>query len=501
MKRRFASIWFRYLTTDWLAIRRSALREIPFVFAAPVHGRMLVTAANPVAEVQGISQGMVLADAKAVLPSLEVMDDRPRLAERLLKAIGLWCIRYTPVVAMDYPDGLVLDISGCAHLWGGERDYLKEIVGRIRERGYDIRMAIADTIGTAWAVARFGKVTPIIESGSQLDALLPLPPVALRLETATIERLHKLGLKSIGGFASMPRAVLRRRFGDGLLLRMGHAFGWEEEFIQPLKPIAPYEERLPSLEPIRTAKGIEIALERLLELLCKRLSGEGKGLREAILKCYRVDGRTVQIAIGTNRATANVPHIFKLFALKIAQLEPALGIELFVLEAPKVEDADPVQEALWSDTSGLEDTALAELLDRLKGRDNTCSIHRYLPDEHYWPERSIRAAASITEKPTTSWSIDRPRPTRLLPSPERIEVTAPIPDYPPMLFRYKGEVHPIKKADGPERIEREWWMDIGEHRDYYYVEDDKGRRYWLFRSGHYEDGGKKQEWFIHGFFA
>src|SRR5690606_35312193 len=147
-----------------------------------------------------------------------------------------------------------------------------------------------------------------------------------------------------------------------------------------------------------------------------------------------------------------------------------------------------------------EDRALSELIDRLKGRPGIRAIYRYLPDEHHWPERSFREASSITEKPSTLWKSDRPRPTRLLASPEPIEVTAPIPDYPPMLFRHRGEAHTIRKADGPERIEREWWMDEGEHRDYYYVEDDKGRRYWLYRSGHYGDD-RPQRWFLHGFFA
>lgn len=501
MKKRFAFIWFPHLTTDWMAIRRPEWCNVPFAFAAPVRGRMIVCAANAMAERQGVQRGMVLADAKAFLPTLEVIDERPKLSEKLLKAIGLWCIRYTPVVAMDYPDGLILNISGCAHLWGGEREYLKDIVGRLKGRGYDTRMAIADTIGAAWAVARYSTVTTIIENDRQLDALLPLPPAALRLETDTVERLGKLGLKTIGSFATMPPSVLRRRFGDGLLRRLGQAFGHEEEFIQPLKPLAPYEERLPCLEPIRTDKGIEIALQRLLETLCKRLSGEGKGLREAVLKCHRIDGKTVQIGIGTSRATANVPHIFKLFALKIPQIAPALGIELFVLEAPKVEDADPVQEMLWNDKTGLEDTEVAELLDRLKSRDASCTIYRYLPDQHYWPERSFSVASSMKEKPGIGWPTDRPRPTRLLIRPEPITVTAPIPDYPPMLFRYRGELHTIKKADGPERIEREWWVDKGEHRDYYYVEDDKGRRYWLFRSGHYEGDDSPRKWYIHGFFA
>ncbi|WP_028297539.1 Y-family DNA polymerase [Olivibacter sitiensis] len=500
MGKRFASIWFRHLTTDWVTLRKPQLRELPFVLAAPVHGRMVVMAANALAESQGISAGMVVADAKAFLPGLEVIDDRPRLAGKLLRALGLWCIRYTPVIAVDPPDGLILDISGCAHLWGGERIYLKEIVTRLRSKGYDVRMAIAPTIGTAWAVARYGKATPIVESGGEGGALVYLPPAALKLEPDVLERMHKLGMRTVGSFMEMPRSALRRRFGDQLLMRLRQALGKEEEHVVPLRPVPPYVERLPCLDPIRTATGIEIALERLLETLCRRLAGEGKGLRTAVLKCYRIDGKLVQIAIATSRATANVTHIFKLFALKIAQIEPALGIELFVLEAPKVEDADAVQEALWDSASGLEAAELAELLDRLTGKSRGCTVRRYLPDEHHWPERSIRLAASLSEKPTIPWSKARPRPTRLLPRPEPIEVTAPIPDYPPMLFRHKGEVHPIKKAEGPERIEREWWMDKGEHRDYYYVEDEKGQRYWIFRSGHYGDDHPRQ-WFLHGFFA
>ena len=222
-------------------------------------------------------------------------------------------------------------------------------------------------------------------------------------------------------------------------------------------------------------------------------------MRTAILTGYRVDGKVEKVSIGTNRATHHAEHLFKLFALKIANIEPALGIELFVLEASKVEDADPVQEKLWAGKPGLEDTTVAELLDRLAGKIGANTIHRYLPAEHYWPERSIKMAASIRDLPTTPWRTSKPRPTQLLARPEPIEVTAPIPDYPPMLFIYKGVRHPIKKADGPERIERDWWLDPGEHRDYYHVEDEEGRRYWLFRSGHYS--GQQSQWFIHGFFS
>ena len=499
MEKRFASIWFPYLTTDRHTIRQPRLRKVPFVLAAPQHGRMVITEANGAAEAQGIARGMVVADAKACFPDLEVTDAKEDLNKRLLKVLGLWCIRYTPMVAMDPPDGLILDISGCAHLWKGENYYLKDIVVKLRKRGFHVRMAIAGTIGAAWAMARFGK-NPIVDDGREIDALMPLPPAALRLEPEVVDRLHKLGLRTIGSFLHMPSSALRRRFGEGLPLRLRQALGREDEPILPLRPVPPYVERLPCLEPIRTAAGIEIAIGNLLEALCERLSGEGRGLRIATLKCHRIDGNSVQVGITTSRATASIPHLMKLFAWKIPHIEPALGIELFVLEAGKVEEVDPVQEALWGGVPGLEDTALSELIDRLKGRRGVRAVYRYLPDEHHWPERSFREASSITEKPSTLWKSDRPRPTRLLASPEPIEVTAPIPDYPPMLFRHRGEAHTIRKADGPERIEREWWMDEGEHRDYYYVEDDKGRRYWLYRSGHYGDD-RPQRWFLHGFFA
>jgi len=501
MLKRFAAIWFRHLTTDWQAIRRPELQNMPFVFAAPDHGRMMITATNSIAETHGVIPGMVAADAKAIIPSLQVIDEQPGRAAKLLKSLGEWCIRYSPIIAVDLPDGLILDVSGCTHLWGGESAYLDEIVKRLKSKGYDTRAAMADTVGTAWAISRYGQLRPVIGPGEQAAALFALPPAALRLEPLIVERLQKLGLKTISSFISMPRSALRRRFGQGLLQRLDYALGNEDEPIQPLVPLEPYMERLPCLEPIVTAAGIEIALQRLLETLCKRLQQEGKGIRTAILKAYRMDGKVEQIGIGTNRPSHHIRHLFNLFELKIATIEPALGIELFTLEAPKVEDISPLQEALWEGKPGLDDQNVAELLDRLAGKLGADTIHRYLPDEHYWPERSVKMAISILEKPTTNWRDDKPRPLMLLPCPEPIEVTAPIPDYPPMLFRYKNKVHQIKKADGPERIEAEWWLNTGEHRDYYYVEDQDGQRYWVFRLGHYSAEERANQWFLHGFFG
>ncbi len=491
-------IWFRHLTTDWLTLRQPELKQVPFVFSALERNRMTITAVNPPAEAQGIYPGMPAADAKAITTNLQILDHIPGKEARLLRQLGLWCIRYTPIAAIDLPNGLILDITGCTHLWGGERAYLKEIVTKLRASGYDARAAIADTIGAAWAIARFGKTTPITECGMQTQALLNFPPAALRLEPLTLEKLNKLGFGSIKSFLQIPRSVLRRRFGDGFLLRLGQALGLEDEIITPLVPPIPYTERLPCLEPIKTAKGIEIAIGQLLEGLCTRLRSEGKGVRKAVLKCYRVDGKMVQVGIGTNGGSCNAAHLFRLFELQISKIEPALGIELFLLEAPKVEDIDPVQEKLWSANPGLQDTALAELLDRLAGKVGINAIRRYLPVEHYWPERSIKQAISLQEVPATIWKADRPRPLRLLHRPEPIGVMALQPDYPPKFFIYKGKQHQVEKADGPERIEREWWHDKGEHRDYYVVEDSDGGRYWLFRSGHYDAA---PQWYLHGFFA
>ena len=500
MSQRFITIWFRHLKTDWFTLRQPFLKRSPFVITSPDHGRMVITAANDLAKAQGIDTGMVLADARALIPSLQVMDDKPGLSEKLLMALAEWCIRYTPSVATDPPDGLILDARGCAHLWGNETKYLKDITTRLKNSGYHVRAAMADTIGAAWAMSRYGQDPLIIGNGSQSSAILSLPPESLRIDTNISQRLRKLGLLHVRDFISMPRTTLRRRFGDTLIQRLEQSLGHQEETIVPVQPLEPYRERLPCLEPIVTSSGIEIALQRLLETICLRLQQEQKGLRIALFKAYRVDGKTETLRIGTHRPSHNIKHLFKLFEIKLSTIEPALGIELFTLEAGKIEDISPAQQKFWDPASGLDDTGLSELMDRLAGKIGTNAIYRYVPDEHYWPERSMKPGSSLTEKTNSDWRVDRPRPMQLLTKPELIEVTAPIPDYPPMNFRHKGKLHKIAKADGPERIEQEWWLQQGSHRDYYCVEDEEGLRYWLFRLGHYDEE-KTYQWFIHGFFA
>lgn len=502
MKKRYVSIWFKYLNTDWFTLRQPGLRSIPFVLRASSRGKMVVTATNQKAEQAGLSPGMALADARAIVPDLKALDDKPDLPEKLLKLLGEWCIRFTPVSAIDPPNGLMLDATGCPHLWGGENPYVEDIKNKLNARGYDVRIAMADTIGVAWGIARYGKIPLnafVVPDGRHIEVLMSLPPQALRLETEVIDKMYKLGLRQILQLKDIPRPAMRKRFGAHTLMRLDMALGQEIEALQPIVPIEPYHERLPCLEPISTATGIEIAIKKLLTALCLRLQKEQKGLRKAVFKGYRMDGKVEQVEIGTSGASNHEEHIFKLFQTKLQTIEPALGIELFTLDALKVEDHMPKAVNLWEKSGNLEDIRISELIDNLGSKVGTNAIHRYLPDEHHWPERSFRPAKSLNEKQQSSWNTEKSRPLCLLHKPQKIEVTAPIPDYPPMLFRYQGKLHQIVKADGPERLEQEWWIQQGQHRDYYRVEDEHGHRYWLFRLGHYHD--QNFQWFLHGFFA
>lgn len=500
MPKRFASIWFRHLLTDWKAIRQPGLKGRPYVFAEPDHGRMLISALTDEARKYGVNEGMTVADARVIAPDLQVFDGKPGRNIKLLTGLAEWCLRYTPLVQLDPPDGLLLDVTGCTHLKGGEKAYLQEIVSRLKTAGYDVRPAIADTIGAAWGVARCASSGLIVPEGEHRNALMALPPSALRLPIDNLLKLRNVGLHQISSFIHMPHTVLRRRFGKNMVLRMQQALGQEVEYLFPLKEPVPYTERLECLEAIKTRPAIEIALNELLERLCKRLYGEGLGVRSAMLTWYRVDGKNGNISIGTNHPSNRTQHLFKLFFIKLDTVAPGLGIELFVLDALKTEPVSDKQSELWSAKGGADNEEVAELLDRVAGRIGTANIHRYLPGEHYWPERTPQASPNLKQKPESTWRTDKPRPMQLLDKPERIEAMALTPDYPPKLFVWKGERHTIVGADGPERIEREWWLDPGEHRDYYIAEDEEGRRYWLFRSGHY-NAENNQHWYLHGFFA
>lgn len=498
MHKRYLYIHFRFLETDRMTKQRPELAGKPFLLYAEERGQMLIRAVSRRLAAEGIFPGMLVADVRAIHPSVDVFAADPDADKDLLEQLAEWCLRYSPVVALDAPHGLLLDISGCPHLWGGERSYLNKITESFQQGGYAVTTAIADTIGAAWGLARFGKSETIVQPQKQYDALLSLPPKALRLEAATLQRLNKLGFQQIQQLLCIPRSNLRRRFGESLLMRLGQALGVEHESLNPIQPTPQYEERLPCLEPICTAKGIEIAIKHLLKELCEHLNNEGVGLREAVLKAYRLDGEIEKIRIGTSRVSRNEAHLFKLFELKIQDIEPALGIELFVLEATLVEEFDEAQQALWGAGTNNK-TRIAELIDNIAGKVGEQAIHRYLPQEHHWPEESLSPTRSLEEEPDIDWPTMRPRPLHLFPNPVPIRVMVVLPDYPPMHFHYKGNLIRVVRANGPERIEQEWWRQTSLPRDYYCVEDDNGVRYWLFRLGLYNT--VKPQWFLHGLFV
>jgi protein ImuB len=252
------------------------------------------------------------------------------------------------------------------------------------------------------------------------------------------------------------------------------------------------------MEPVSSRQGIDIALKTLLEKLCTRLGKEQQGIRTAIFTCFRIDNHIQTVEIGTSSPSNNPTHLFNLFDIKLESIEPGLGFEVFVLQATTIEKVAVQPGTIWGETGGFNNSELAKFLDKVLVKLGKTAF-RYLPAEHYWPERSIKKALSLVEQPQTSWNINRPRPL-LLQHPTQVEVTAPVPDYPPMHFKYRGKLHKIVKADSTERIEPEWWLSGNEeHRDYYYVEDEEGQRYWLFRAGHY-DANKKNQWYLHGFF-
>ncbi|MDQ8003482.1 MAG: DNA polymerase Y family protein [Pedobacter sp.] len=497
MNRRYLAIWFPHLLTDQMAIRQKELKGQTYALITQERNKQMIASVSYEAKKLGLRPNMPLADARITLPSLEAFKYQPQKQQKLLKEMAEWFIRYSPHVALNPPDGLFLDITGCT-VWKTEEQHIAEISKRFEEK-YHIQLAIADTLAAAWALAHYA-TTKIAKPNEQLQALLPLPPKALQLDENILQRLAKLGFHTIDSFIHIAPSILRRRFGDEINLKIGQALGQKPEAFEPIREPHPYQERLHCLEPIQTAKGIEIAIENLLEKLCDRLKNEDVGLRKAKLNAYRLDGKLQQISIGTNQASINIKHLFKLFELKIKQIEPDLGIELFEMIVSEVEDLPKQQEALWQLQTQTDLGEIAELLDRISIKAGKNAIRRYLPQEHHWPENSIKAVTDLQQQPETAWQTHKPRPTVLLNQPEPIQVSAPIPDYPPMTFTYKNEMHRIAKADGPERIEQEWWLNEGKHRDYYYVEDEKGQRYWLFRLGHY-DSQIPAQWFIHGFFA
>lgn len=500
---------------------------------------------------------MRLADARALLPTLLIIQEDLAADRRLLEKLASWCDRYTPWVALDNTppeiasqgggqgNGLWLDITGCAHLFGsgehGEKLLFDDLTSRLQGFGFSCRAALADTPGAAWAAAHYSerREDRLLPAGGQRSALANLPVAALRLPSEVVETLHRLGLRRVGDLYPVPRAPMVQRFGNGLLMRLDQALGREEETIEPRRPAPPFRCRMAFAEPIGRPEDVAAATSRLLAALCGQLESAGMGARRIELSLHRVDGSLAHTQIGTSRANRDPNHLMRLFAEPLGQLDSGFGVELMILSAHVAQPLDHSQTAL-PDSGPMgreislnaqggdeEEKAVGELVDRLSGRLGASNVVRLMPQQSHLPERAQRrVVAHAHALPTEGalalkreWAgfatVRAMRPVRLLVEPEPIDVIAPVPDDPPMQFRWRQTNHRVTRVDGPERIANEWWRDrsdskagmsglTSEVRDYYRIETEDGQRYWVYRDGPFnapQPGGRTARWYLHGLCA
>ncbi|MGH7082253.1 MAG: DUF6504 family protein [Acetobacteraceae bacterium] len=423
--------------------------------------------------------------------------------EAALRGIAAWCLRYAPLVALDPPDGIWIDITGSAHLFGGESALLAALRARLEAAGLAARVAIADTPGAAHALARFGEKEEIIAPAGDLAALAPLPPAALGLPEDAARLARRLGITSIAALAALPRGPLARRFGAATLERLDQVLG---RAAVPISPLAPPDEpaaRLAFAEPLLSAEALAAATARLSAALCRTLERKGLGARRLDLFFERTDRIVTAIRIGTVRPSRHAGHLSKLLLQHLEEVDPGPGVEAMRLAASLAEPIAPGEtKAVFAGEAEKPD--LAMLLDRLANRFGPARLYRILPVESDVPERAVRHLPPLAPSTGKTWPPRLPRPSRLLSPPEPVSALALLPDHPPAQFVWRGRRHRLAAGDGPERIFGEWWKRDSESfavRDYFRVEDEQGRRFWLYRRG---DGADPKtgdgRWFLHGFF-
>ena len=490
--------------------------------------------------------GLPLADAQAYCPGLVVFEADPGGDAAALRRLAEWCDRWSPWTAPDGVDGIIIDVTGCAHLQRGESRLLAEAAGRLAGLGFACRAAIADTAGAAWAMARFASTSrALVAPGEAREALTELPVAALRLTTESVAGLERLGLERIGDLYRMTRESLAQRFGEEVARRLDQALGAAREPLSPLRSAPARCSRLAFAEPIATPEDVARALSCLIDELCHGLAAQGVGTRRLELACYRVDGVVERAAIGTARPSRDPRHLGRLLAERLETIDPGLGIDDMALAAPLVEELAAAQLSLarlcaqspppqpspvegegevvervaksppplrgrvrvGGEGASTDIAALALLVDRLGNRLGLANIHRLAPRESHLPERAVAILPVLDAPLKKAWPAGADRPVRLLTPPEPVEATAPVPDDPPLMFRWRRLHHRVRHADGPERIAGEWWRNPasrlagpGDIRDYYRVEDMDGRRFWLFRAGLYQPD-QPARWFVHGVFA
>ena len=505
--RRVVSLYLPTWPTDRLRRHGCAglLAEQPLVTRAHDGRRIVIAAADAAARTHGLRPPMPLAQAMAMVPGLVVADADPDGDLQALRNLAAWCLHLSPMTAPDPPDGVWIDVTGCAHLHGGEAPMLEALAAQLSTAGLTARAGLADTPGAAHAVARHGGGrVAIVVPGGHADALWPMPLCALRIASAALDGLHRLGVEQVGQLAAMPRGPLARRFGPHVLLRLDQALGRSAEPIQPVLPPETVHVRRAFLEPICTAEVFSTAILVLVEAACAALERRGLGARRLDLVFERVDGGVQVVRIGTARPVRDVRHLARLLDEQIETVDPGLGIEAMRLVLPLAEPLGPVQRRDGLDGTPAGNTDIAALIDRLGNRLGAARVYRVAPVESDVPERAMMPTQPMAPASGPDWTTLWPRPARLLLRPEPVEAMGMLPDHPPRAFTWRRVRHRVARADGPERIVGEWWRRAGERaavRDYWAVEDEDGCRFWLFRQGDGLDpatGGLA--WFLHGLF-
>ncbi len=486
------------------------------------NGALRLEAVSARAHAAGLAPGLMLADARAMVPELQVRPAEPAADAKLLEDLAAGCERYTPLVALDRSHApmvggaLWLDITGCAHLFGGEAELRVDLLARLRRQGLAAAAGIADTPGAAWACARHAPPgREIVPPGETRAALGPLPVAALRLEPELGAMLERLGLARIEQLHPLPRPALTARFGAHLVTRLEQAEGRVAEPISPRTPRPAHRAQLAFAEPLLEVQALRAVAERLLAELCTGLEMTGLGARRLTFALYRVDNSTAAVRIGTSRPCREVRQLARLLTEKLEAVDPGFGIERAILAAEVVEPLLPEPLAWRGMGAGDLDQArdLAPLVDRLSNRLGEGAVAQLVPQASHIPEHGQRRVPALGQAkpqpfPERRLHGEAPvRPLRLLARPEPIEAVAPVPDQPPVLFRWRQALHRVARVRGPERLAPEWWRapeadpDILT-RDYFAVEDTEGGRFWLFREGLYLTGAASlPRWYLHGMFA
>ena len=462
---------------------------------------MRIVAVDEQALALGIAPGMALADARARVPDLAAIDHDPAADAALLEQVADDCDRATPMVALDPPNGLILDVTGCAHIWGDEEALANDLAIRLGQAGLRLRLALAETPDRARALARHGKDLPIL---------------ALDLDEERSTALRRAGLYMIADLAMRPRAPLAARFGKEMVAKLARVLGEEDIRISPRRmPPALFAMRR-FAEPIAMTDYVLATLDGLAQEVETALHERGSGGRRFIASLFRSDGDTRRLVIEAGAPTRDPALLMRLFHERIETLadplDPGFGYDAIRLDVAVTEPLGAAQLELETQAAG--EVEVAGLVDRLSIRLGRHRVLRFGSGETHIPEQAAFAFPAIAPSQPQKWPAPETgepplRPLHLFDPPQLIVVIAEVPDGPPRRFRWRRTMHDVTRYEGPERIASEWWKREagyepgrgGLTRDYFRVEDARGRRFWVFRHGLYGTEKPNPDWYLHGLFA